>query len=328
MKSKLLNFRFLALTFVAIAAMLSMPLCAEESTVPKKIVMVRFDELVGVEDAEKAILQGLASEGLKEGKDFVTVSKSAQGDLPTLVTLVKSISPENCDLAVPLQAITLQVFLAQKELKMPIVFHLQGDPFHLGAGTDDKNHLPGVTGSYIDNSPESLKNMIRILKKLMPNLNKAGVVFDTSVDTSVGIKDKLQAAYEKESIAVEAISVPDVFSYTTAIEALRARGVQVVHGTPTILTAWFTSADNARIPIIGMIKSHVDTGCLFTLAPDLKEGGIEAGKQIARIFKGENPAAIPFFAMKRKILAINKHSADRFGLTIPPDLASEAIIVK
>jgi len=63
---------------------------------------------------------------------------------------------------------------------------------------------------------------------------------------------------------------------------------------------------------------------VLSFAADFQEGGVVAGKMIARILKGESPAAIPFYRVQSTKLVVNPGDASRIGVTLPPGLVKEA----
>jgi putative ABC transport system substrate-binding protein len=65
-------------------------------------------------------------------------------------------------------------------------------------------------------------------------------------------------------------------------------------------------------------------GAVASFYPDFQEGGVEAGKMIARVLKGESPAKIPFFRLVTTKLAVNPAGAGNVGVSLPPDLVKQA----
>ena len=80
----------------------------------------------------------------------------------------------------------------------------------------------------------------------------------------------------------------------------------------------------ASIPVFSPSPFEVMQGAVASFFPDFQEGGVVAGKMIARILKGESPAAIPFYRVQTTKLAVNPADASKIGVTLPPDLVKEA----
>ncbi len=63
---------------------------------------------------------------------------------------------------------------------------------------------------------------------------------------------------------------------------------------------------------------------MLSFAPDFQEGGVVAGKMIARILKGESPASIPFYRVQTTKLVVIAGEAGQMGITVSPDLLKQA----
>jgi ABC-type uncharacterized transport system substrate-binding protein len=61
-------------------------------------------------------------------------------------------------------------------------------------------------------------------------------------------------------------------------------------------------------------------GAVAAFFPDFQEGGVEAGKMLARVLKGESPEKIPFYRLKTTKLIVNQGS----GITVPPAVLQKA----
>jgi hypothetical protein len=72
-----------------------------------KLDLLRYITAVDVEEAEHGIRQGLADSGLVEGRDFEMKVRSAEGDMPTLGTLVDAAMGEGTDMILTLSTPTL-----------------------------------------------------------------------------------------------------------------------------------------------------------------------------------------------------------------------------
>ena len=58
-------------------------------------------------------------------------------------------------------------------------------------------------------------------------------------------------------------------------------------------------------------------GATASLFPEFNEGGVEAGKMIARILKGESPGSIPFYRVEKTKVAVNPSGAGKVGSSCP-----------
>src|SRR5262249_57914490 len=57
-------------------------------------------------------------------------------------------------------------------------------------------------------------------------------------------------------------------------------------------------AKEKKIPVFSPSPFEIMKGATAALYPDFQEGGVVAGKMIARILRGESPAKIPFYRLQ------------------------------
>ena len=65
-----------------------------------------------------------------------------------------------------------------------------------------------------------------------------------------------------------------------------------------------------KVPVFSPSPFEILKGATAALYPDFQEGGVEAGKMIARILKGESPGAIPFFRLQTTKEQVSKSATD------------------
>ena len=83
-------------------------------------------------------------------------------------------------------------------------------------------------------------------------------------------------------------------------------------------------ARSARLPTMYPFREFTQLGGLMSYGVDWAELGRHAGRQIAQIFKGENPGNIPFYQATKFELVINLTTAKALGLDVPPMLLARA----
>ena len=83
-------------------------------------------------------------------------------------------------------------------------------------------------------------------------------------------------------------------------------------------------ATEKRIPFAGYRKEWVEQGALFSYAHNLAAVGPLAARYMDRIFKGDNPADLPFQEPSTFEFVINLKAAKQIGITIPPNVLVRA----
>jgi ABC-type uncharacterized transport system substrate-binding protein len=278
------------------------------------ISIIRAADWIGSEWSEDALKVGLQESELEQGRDYEFKISSAQGDLATLPSLIDAAVDAKAKVIVTLQDETLQAAV-QRVKTQPIVFNILSDPFAAGAGTSDSNHLANITGVYSPGfgDPEQTKR-VELIKRVVPKARRVGILFSPGEPLSVGLKDRMTTAAKKAGLAVEAVPINSVSEGTEATAALVGKKVDAIEIYGNAAHGAFESiiqvARERKVPVFSPSPFEILKGATAALYPDFQEGGVEAGKMIGRILKGESPSAIPFFRLQTTKEQVSKSATD------------------
>lgn len=323
------HLRALAVGAVATAALISG--CGKKEPPqpagPPLIAMIRAADWMGSEWSEDAIKFGLSEMGLEAGQDYELRMTSAQGDIATLPGLLDQARDAKASVIVTLQDATLEVAVARVK-DIPVVFHLLSDPFAAGAGTSDSSHLPNFTGVYAPGfgDPEQ-ERRVDLIRRTLPKAKTLGILFSPDEALSVTLKDKMTSAAQKAGLTAVAVPIAGLNDAGQAAAALLAQRVDAIeiygNAAHIAFEAIIQAAKAKKVPVFSSSPFEVMKGALAAFYPDFQEGGVEAGKMIGRILKGESPADIPFHQLVTTRLLINPNT----GVAVPADVTSEGQIV-
>jgi putative ABC transport system substrate-binding protein len=266
------------------------------------VAIIRAADWIGSEWSEDALKVGLQESDLEQGRDFEFKISSAQGDLATLPSLIDAAVDAKAKVIVTLQDETLQAAV-QRVKTLPIVFNILADPFAAGAGTSDSNHLPNITGVYSPGfgDPEQAKR-VELIKRVVPKVKRVGILFSPAEPLSVGLKDKMTTAAKKAGLTVETVPINNVNEGTEAATALVGKKVDAIEIYGNAAHGAFESiiqvARASKVPVFSPSPFEILKGATAAFYPDFQLGGVEAGKMIGRILKGESPAKIPFYRLE------------------------------
>ena len=266
------------------------------------IAIIRAADWIGSEWSEDALKVGLEESDLERGRDYEFKISSAQGDLATLPSLIDAAIDAKAKVIVTLQDETLQAAV-QRAKTVLIVFNILSDPFAAGAGTSDSNHLANITGVYSPGfgDPEQAKR-IELIKRVVPKVRKVGILFSPAEPLSVSLKDKMAATAKKAGLSVETVPINSVSEGTEAATALVGKKVDAIEIYGNAAHGAFESiiqvARDSKVPVFSPSPFEILKGATAAFYPDFQLGGVEAGKMIGRILKGESPEKIPFYRLE------------------------------
>ena len=295
---------------------------------PWEIRIARYNDAQFSADTFQGITDGLAKQGLKEGRDFNLRCLNAQGDLTTLTSIMTAIRAEQPDLVMTISTPTLQAAVRQLG-NLPIVFGTVGDGVQAGAGKSVTDHLPNVTG-ITTRSP--FTEMARLIRKSVPGIRAVGTLFSPAE-----INSELYRAWFAETLQAEGIELVSVPVHTSAdtVEAatalLRAK-IQVLCqiSDNTVRPGFAQLAVRSReagLPFFCFDSSGVRDGAALALARDYYETGVEAAALAVRVLRGAALKDIPFTNTRTETLTINPELLAKYGIVLTPEMQSKAQIV-
>jgi len=293
-----------------------------------KLDLLRYVTTVDVEEAERGIRKGLADSGLVNGRDFEMRVRSAEGDMPTLGTLVDAAMGEGSDMILTLSTPTLQAAL-RRARGVPIVYTFVSDAILAGAGKTLTDHLPNATGVPTGGGYDE---MLTLVREILPAVRRVGTLLVPAEINSVRSTELFREAAARahlEVVVVPANTAADVADATLAM--LTGHLDAVVQVPSNVTVAGFATisraARRAGIPAFGFLSGDLANGAVAVLARDYLDAGHLAGTMAARIMRGESPASIPITPIQRTALRVNVESARAVGVTIPAAVLARAVEV-
>jgi len=290
----------------------------------KRVNMLAFISAVDSDECQHGMRDGLAAE-LREGIDYELIVRNAQGDMPTLSSLVDAALGDGSDLILTLSTPTLQAAV-QRVKSTPIVFSFSSNPLGAGAGTTYEQHVPNVTGIPTTAAYEEVLDLIR---ELVPGARRLGTLVVPSEVNSVYNVARVRELATQRGLELVSVAVNSSSEVSDAALALLAQSIDAVCQVPSNVTiTGFASlalpAQRAHIPVFGFLTADAENGAVAVVARDYYESCKEAGALAARVLRGADPATIPFYEVESAKLMVNPKAARAAGIALPPELVTRA----
>jgi putative tryptophan/tyrosine transport system substrate-binding protein len=274
-----------------------------------------------------ALLEALRDRGYVEGRNLTVEWRFSEGDGERWLPLAKELVALKVDVIV---CGTTPAALAAKQATstIPIVIPTAIDP--VGAGLAESLARPGgnITGGAIL-SPEMSVKALSLLKEIVPDLNRVAVLWNAGNPAFTPVWQALNDASGTLGVTLTTtpVRVPTDFPGALAtITGQRPDGVfalidELLYARLGDITAF---AMRERLPSASTFKPFATLGGLMTYGPGLEAPLRQGADYVDRIFKGADPATLPFQQPTAFELVINQKTAKALGLTIPPTLLAQA----
>lgn len=273
-----------------------------------------------LDSARQGFIDALEDEGFKDGENISILLENAQSDIPTTQTIANKLVADEVDIILAIATPCAQSAVNATR-NIPILYTAVTDPVQ--AGLIDSMEKPGgnVTGTS-DMNP--IKEQFELIKEIFPNIKKIGVIYNAAEPNStiqVDIAKKVCKNLGLNLIEATAASSSEV---SQAAQTIVGK-VDILY-TPTdntvasAIAAVVKVANDAKVPVFGAERAHVDGGAFATLGIDYYQLGKQTGKMAVKILQGEKPANIPSEMSREFKSVINKKAVKLLGIDIPKDI--------
>ena len=281
------------------------------------------------EHAVKGLRDGLAEQGLEEGKHYVLHVRDVQGDFAeSAERAAKSLETERVDV---IFSVPTSITLATKRAtsSVPIVFVLGSDP--VGQGIVNSFAKPGgrITGVFSFRTELSGKRL-EILKEIAPRIRNVAIFYDPNNSVSMaGLQTTRDAAHRLGLVPIER-QVRTVDELKASLQALRAGEVDALFPSSDAfvqsqISLVIAASKTKKLPaIFNEGRLVIDDGGLASYGASYYDMGRLAAKQVRQVLQGARPADLPVERSERFELLLNARTAREIGITIPQSLLLRA----
>ncbi|EJF85203.1 hypothetical protein MCW_01089 [Cardidatus Bartonella washoeensis 085-0475] len=319
---RVMGFRVIGLCFVIIA-IFTMNSFAK-TTEKVKVAITQIMLHPAADQVRKGIEDALAENGYKEGENFELTFLSAQGNISTATQIARKFVGDKPDVIVAISTPSAQTVLAATKA-IPIVFAAISDP--IGAKIVSSLTKPGgnVTGT---SDRIDIAQSLKLLQEVKPDLKKLGYLYNASEANSVSTLKVLKDVANEVGIEVVPSSAPKPSDVQAATRALIGKvDIIFIPADNTVLSVLEGAAkvtQEANIPLFTVDSNSMGRGPFMTQGVNFYDIGVDAGKLVVRILKGEKPGDIDVVQAANNDIRIDMKAAQKAGIVIPQAVIERA----
>jgi putative ABC transport system substrate-binding protein len=284
----------------------------------KEVVNIGISQIVeyaALDANREGFIKALEDSGYKDGDNIKIDYQNAQGDIGIAQSIAKKFDAEKKDLIFAIGTPAAQgVFNAISE--KPIIFSAVTDPVKAGLVKSLEEPGKNISGTS-DYLP--IEKQLVLLKTLVPNAKKIGVIYNTSeINSEVQVNELKDAAVGYDVIPVGVTSTNEINNAITSlvkkIDVLYVSTDQLVVSSMPIIAKHTLEA---KVPIIAAEKGCVEAGALATVGIDYYELGYETGKMAVSVLEGEDISKMPIKMLDKTQIYINEDSLKKLNIEKP-----------
>jgi putative ABC transport system substrate-binding protein len=209
---------------------------------------------------------------------------------------------------------------------IPVVMLAVNDP--VGVGVVKSLERPGtnVTGTTMY-SPQLIGERLRILKSIVPNLDKVAMLLNGNNANNVAQFELLRSEALGLGIEVQSLDIRKPEDVDAAFDNAVTFGAKaLVNGVDTFINsrrfALAAGAVKHKLPAVYSDVEYVLAGGLMALGPGHYEGYYDAAGYVDKILRGANPAELAIAGPTKLTLSVSRTALAKLGLSLPPELSA------
>ena len=313
-----------ACTLAGLATMSASSVAAQQKTVAVSAI-VEHPALDAVRDG---VRDELKDAGFEAGKTLKFDYQSAQGNTGTAAQIARKFVGDRPDVIVAISTPSAQAVVAATR-DIPVVYSAVTDPVAaklVGSWEPSGTNVTGVS----DMSP--LSKQIDLMREVVPNLKRVGIVFNPGEANSVAIVEELKKLFAPAGLTLVEGAAPRTVDVPSAAQSLAGK-VDLIYA-PTdnnvmsALEGIIKVSQQAKVPVISADPSAVARGATAALGLSYYDLGRQTGRIVVRILNGEKPGAIASQVGETFETQVNPAAARRQGVTLPRSLLERAKVVE
>ena len=187
----------------------------------------------------------------------------------------------------------------------------------------------GVTGVSNQLGDVSLGKFFDLLRALVPNLERVGVVWQAGNSGSAQVKKDLDAAAPRLGLSFVSLELatPEAVERVFAVVRETRPQALLIHPTPVAARVYKEIAAFAiaeRLPTITGFSAYAREGFLISYGADWASIWRLAAHYTDQLLRGARAADLPVQQPTTFELVLNLRTANALGLAIPPSLLARA----
>jgi putative ABC transport system substrate-binding protein len=273
----------------------------------------------------EVLRQGLAELGYVEGKNLRIEHREAvlDGEYDAVMAELVGRKPDMILAA----NVAATVAASKATSTIPIVMLAVFDPIGIGVVKTLERPGANVTGT-TTYAPQLIGERLRILKRIVPNLDKVAMVLNGNNANNAAQFDLLRSEVQNLGIAVLSLDIRKPEDVNTAFDKALAFGAEgLLNAVDTFINSrrfeLSAGAAKYKLPFVYSDVEYVLAGGLIALGPGHYEGYRDAAKYVDRILHGANPGDLPIERPTQFIISANRTAVTKLGLSLPSDLVGQ-----
>ncbi|MFV0283912.1 MAG: ABC transporter substrate-binding protein [Castellaniella sp.] len=290
----------------------------------QSVAVTSIVEHPALDSVKDGVKEALASAGYTEAKGLKWQFQTAQGNTAIAAQIARKFVGDKPDVIVAIATPSAQAVVAATK-SIPVVYSAVTDPVaaQLVPGWEASGtNVTGVSDAL------SLEKQIDLIKRVVPSAKKVGMVYNPGEANSVVVVKRLRELLPQSGMSLVEATAARTVDVGAAARSLVGKVDVIYTNTDNNVVSAYESlvkvGNSAKIPLVASDTDSVKRGAIAALGVNYRDLGVQTGKLVVRILKGEKPGAIASETSSKLELYVNPGAAAQQGVTLSDDLIKSA----
>ena len=308
------------------------PLAARAQQPAGRVYRIGYQSIASREQTlgfTRAFEDGLRSLGYRVGENVLIEYRFADGQLERLPALAADLVRLGVDIIVATGINPSAVAAMKATTTIPIVMTSAIDPVSTGLVASLARPGGNVTGIVADVGGEILGKRYELLKEILPNLSRLGILFNPDVVATRSRQTLMTETARTLGLTIIPVEARGLDALEQAFATMVRERAQafVMQGDSVLFNYRGQIAEMAlrnRLPAASLQRELAEAGFLLTYGADIQDLYRRSAAFVDKIFKGAKPADLPVEQPTKYELVINLKTAKALGVDVPLSVQQRA----
>ena len=216
---------------------------------------------------------------------------------------------------------------ATKDSDIPVVYTAVTSPKAAGFVDKEGKNVGNITGT---SDLVLADKQLKLIRQMMPKAKNVGIFYSTNEANSKAGIEAYEKVADKYGFKIITQGITASADMPMAADSLLKKVDCITNLTDNLVVSnmqtYLQKANKLNIPVFGSEVEQVKLGCVACVGIDFVKLGKQTGKMAAEILKGEKKASeMNFETITEPGFYVNEKVAENLGVTVPQDLADEAV---
>jgi len=299
-----------------VAGLLVAGLMAHAPAWSQSVAVTSIVEHPALDAVRDGVKEALAEAGYTEEKGLKWQYQTAQGNTAIAAQIARKFVGDRPDAIVAIATPSAQAVVAATK-DIPVVYSAVTDP--VAAQLVPSLEPSGTNVSGVSDRL-SLERQIELIKQVVPDAKRVGMVYNPGEANSVVVVKAMRELLPEQGMTLVEATAPRTVDVGAAARSLVGKVDVIYTNTDNNVVSAYEAlvkvGIDAKMPLIASDTDSVVRGAIAAVGINYYDLGLQTGRMVARILKGEQPGTIASETSDKLELFVNPGAAQKQGVTL------------